>query len=62
MGQAPNYEPTLFRWHRMLMAENSRLKVGVWRTPTDPMQVISGAIGKERVHFEAPHHRRWRVT
>ncbi len=31
------------------------IKVGDWRTPdTDPMQVISGAIGQEKIHFEAP--------
>ncbi len=29
--------------------------VGAWRTDkTGPMQVVSGAIGRERVHFEAP--------
>lgn len=30
-----------------------RIQVGEWRSGEDPMQVISGAIGKEIVHFEA---------
>jgi Fic family protein len=32
-----------------------RLQVGAWRTGAKgPMQVVSGAIGREQVHFEAP--------
>ena len=30
-----------------------RIQVGEWRTSEDPMQVISGPLGKETVHFEA---------
>lgn len=31
------------------------ITVGGWRTPaTGPMQVVSGPIGREKVHFEAP--------
>ncbi len=30
-----------------------RIRVGEWRGP-EPMRVVSGAIGHERVHFEAP--------
>ncbi len=44
----------LFAWHRMLLRENKRIEVGQWRTHEEPMQVISGAIGKEKVHYEAP--------
>ncbi len=44
----------LLAWHKMLLAENNRIEVGTWRTHEDPMQVISGAWGKQRVHFEAP--------
>ena len=33
----------------------ARIAVGSWRTAeSGPMQVVSGAIGRERVHFEAP--------
>ena len=30
-----------------------RIQVGEWRSGEDPMQVVSGAIGKENLHFEA---------
>lgn len=48
---------TLFTWHRMLLGENKHVQVGKWRTHEDPMQVISGAMGKGRIHFEAPPSR-----
>src|SRR6266849_6005455 len=49
----------LFAWHASLFRTGRsgmfRIRVGAWRDDsTGPMQVISGAIGKERVHFEAP--------
>src|SRR5690606_6940345 len=50
----PLDEPTLFAWHRTLMRADSRVLQGTWRTHAEPMQVISGAIGKARLHFEAP--------
>jgi Fic family protein len=48
----------LFAWHRMLMGQHKRIKAGKWRTHKDPMQVVSGVIGKEKVHFEAPPSKR----
>ncbi|MEJ7740326.1 MAG: Fic family protein [Chitinophagaceae bacterium] len=50
----PLSEEKLFTWHKMLMGGSRRVKAGAWRQHKDPMQVISGAIGKEKVHFEAP--------
>jgi len=49
----------LFSGHAALFptgrSGTSKIKVGAWRDDkTGPMQVISGAIGKERVHYEAP--------
>jgi Fic family protein len=49
----------LFDWHAALFSNGRsgirRIKVGGWRTmDTGPMQVVSGPIGKEKVHFEAP--------
>ena len=44
----------LFQWHTMLLKEQKRIDVGVWRNHEEPMQVVSGALGKEKVHFEAP--------
>ncbi|MEK9145269.1 MAG: Fic family protein [Elusimicrobiota bacterium] len=48
-----------FGWHASLFpAETgsaSKLRVGAWRDDAKgPMQVVSGAMGRERVHFEAP--------
>ena len=47
-------EVKILEWHRMLMSANTRINAGTWRVHSEPMQVISGAIGKERIHFEAP--------
>lgn len=47
-------EETLFSWHKMLMKQNTQITAGAWRIHKEPMQVISGAIGKEKIHFEAP--------
>ena len=44
----------LFAWHRMLLKGSKGIEVGEWRTHEEPMQVVSGAMGKEKVHFEAP--------
>lgn len=44
----------LFAWHRMLLSGNEEIEAGRWRSHEEPMQVISGAMGKENVHFEAP--------
>ena len=38
----------------MLLRQSRVLTVGAWRIHEDPMQVISGAMGKEKVHYEAP--------
>lgn len=47
-------EKILFDWHKMLMLGNNYINAGQYRKHTEPMQVISGAIGKEIIHFEAP--------
>ena len=49
----------LFSWQAALFPTGRsgmvRITVGSWRTDeSGPMQVVSGAIGRERVHFEAP--------
>ena len=44
----------LFDWHRKLLQHDKIIKVGEWRTHKEPMQVISGAMGREKIHFEAP--------
>jgi Fic family protein len=47
-------ETELFAWHKMLFLAKTTINVGKWRFDKAPMQVISGSIGKEKVHFEAP--------
>lgn len=44
----------LFNWHEMLMLGNNKVHAGVWRFQNEPMQIVSGSIGKEKIHFEAP--------
>src|ERR1700704_1388038 len=49
----------LFSWHASLFPTGrsgmTRIKVGAWREDgRGPMQVVSGPVGRERVHFEAP--------
>ncbi len=50
----PLSEETLFEWHRLIMTGHRHVAAGQWRTHAEPMQVVSGAVGHERVHFEAP--------
>lgn len=50
----PLTEQKLIAWHKMLMGTNKRITVGAWRKHKEPMQVVSGAVGKEKIHFEAP--------
>jgi Fic family protein len=49
----------LFGWHSSLFPAGRsgmhKITIGTWREDsTGPMEVVSGAIGKEHVHFQAP--------
>jgi Fic family protein len=44
----------LFSWHEMLFKGNTEMQIGSWRTHKEPMQIISGALGKQKIHYEAP--------
>jgi Fic family protein len=49
----------LYDWHAALFPTGRsgmhKITVAAWRTPeAGPMQVVSGVMGKEKVHFEAP--------
>ncbi len=55
----PLTERRLLGWHAALFPTGHsglhKIAVGEWRKPgSDPMQVVSGPIGREKVHFEAP--------
>ena len=57
--QQPLTEERLFDWQAALFPTGRsgmrRIIVGGWRRDTSgPMQVVSGPLGRERVHFEAP--------
>ena len=56
---APLTEERLFSWHAALFPTGysgmRRIRVGEWRDDADgPMQVVSGPIGRQRVHYSAP--------
>lgn len=52
----PLSEERLFTWHAAMFPTGQsglyKITVGGWRK--GPMQVVSGAMGREKVHFEAP--------
>lgn len=56
---APLSRERLFGWHAALFPTGysgmSKIKLGAWRDDaTGAMQVISGPVGRRRIHFEAP--------
>ncbi len=56
----------LFAWQAALFPTGQRgfhkIATGAWRKDsTGPMQVISGPLGKEKVHFEAPAAQRLKI-
>lgn len=58
-SQEPLTAERLFGWHAALFPTGysglSKLAVGTWRDDANgPMQVVSGPIGRQRIHFEAP--------
>jgi Fic family protein len=49
----------LFSWHAALFPTGwsglKKISIGSWRTDANgPMQVVSGGMGNEKIHFEAP--------
>ena len=59
----PLTEERLFAWHAALFPTGrsgmTRIAVGRWRDgKSDPMQVVSGPISREKLHYEAPEARR----
>ncbi len=55
----PLTQERLFAWHASLFPTGrsgmSKIRTGAWRDDSSgPMQVVSGPIGKEKVHYEAP--------
>lgn len=62
-AMAPVTTERLFGWHSALFPAGysgiSQIRVGNWRDDSaGPMQVVSGSIGRQKVHFEAPPAKR----
>jgi Fic family protein len=60
---APLTAERLFAWHAALFPTGysgmAKITVGAWRDDrSDPMQVVSGPMGRERVHYQAPAAKR----
>jgi len=56
---SPLTKDRLIGWHAALFPTGrsgmNRIAVGEWRTEaSEPMQIVSGAYGHEKIHFEAP--------
>lgn len=50
----PLSKDMLCNWHTMLMQGYQYIRAGQWRSSDQPMQIVSGAIGREIIHYEAP--------
>ncbi len=58
MYDKPFNSKRMFGWHAALFPTGysglHKINTAKWRSGNTPMQVVSGPIGKEKVHFEAP--------
>lgn len=53
--QVPLTHKQLYKWHTMLTnGRHDLLNIGSYRAHEDPMQIVSGAMGRPKVHYEAP--------
>lgn len=48
----------LFAWQAALFPTGrsglAKIRTGAWRTGREPMRIVSGPVGREKVHYEAP--------
>ena len=58
-AEKPLTTERLFNWHAALFPTGRsgawKIAVAEWRQSADTMQVVSGPMGKEKVHFQAPN-------
>lgn len=47
-------EKMLKNWHQMLFKGSKYINAGLYRKGGEPMQIVSGRYGNEKVHYEAP--------
>jgi Fic family protein len=53
----PLTKEELFLWHTMIFPETFHHKnsaIGNWRTGPEAMQIVSGTVGQEKIHYEGP--------
>lgn len=50
----PLVKEKIWQWHQMLLMGAKEIGSGRWRIHDEAMQVVSGAMGRQRIHFEAP--------
>jgi Fic family protein len=54
----PLTKERLFAWQAALFPTGRsglvKIRTGGWRARSEPMQIVSGPIGREKVHYEAP--------
>ena len=57
----PLTEKRLFAWQAALFPTGRsalvEIRTGAWRSQDEPMQIVSGPLGREKVHYEAPPSR-----
>jgi Fic family protein len=41
-------------WHAMLFSRSRYIQAGTYRSGDEPMLIVSGSYGKEKIHYEAP--------
>ncbi len=44
----------LHEWHRLIFTHKTNISKGKWRGKNEPMRIVSGRVGNEVIHFEAP--------
>ena len=47
-------EKMLKNWHAILFSHSKYINAGIYRKDEEAVQIVSGARGKEKVHYEAP--------
>lgn len=54
----PLTQERLFAWQAALFPTGrsglAKIRTGGWRTGAEPMRIVSGPVGREKVHYEAP--------
>lgn len=47
-------ENLIQQWHKILFDNSNSVNAGNYRTGDEPMVIVSGAYGREEIHYQAP--------